>query len=355
MTEREREILKRIENDPTIGQRELAEAMGLKRSSVAVHISNLMKKGIIRGRGYLIGRRTDVAVIGGANMDLVGRSTRAFLPGDSNPGSVRMSLGGVGRNIAENLALLGHSVGFVSATGEDANGDRIRRHFVDLGVRIEDCLVLEGQATSVYLAMTDDRGELVGAINDMGAIERLTPAYLESHGDTLEAADAWVIDANLPARTIDYLVGEAGDKRLYAEPVSEAKCIKLVDHLASFRMIKPNRRELGLLAGDPDLGVEEAAALLVERGVDKVLVSLGQEGALLATVAGIIKRPALPVEVVNVTGAGDAMMAAAISADLENMTDDEILQRGLQAAALALVTQETIAPTMNRRELEEKA
>ena len=108
MTQRERQILNWIEADPMISQQELADRAGITRSSVAVHISNLMKKGCIAGKGYIVTRSPYVTVVGGMNMDIGGRPHGKLVARDSNPGTVRMSPGGVGRNIAHNMSLLGY-------------------------------------------------------------------------------------------------------------------------------------------------------------------------------------------------------------------------------------------------------
>lgn len=110
MTQRERQILQWIEADPMISQEALAERAGITRSSVAVHISNLMKKGYIAGKGYVLRSGTYAAVVGGVNVDIGGQSYAPLVARDSNPGRVRISLGGVGRNIAHNMSLLGVDV-----------------------------------------------------------------------------------------------------------------------------------------------------------------------------------------------------------------------------------------------------
>ena len=106
MTKRERQLLNWIEENPLISQKELADKAGITRSSVAVHISNLMKKGYITGKGYIVQSAPYVTVVGGVNVDIGGRPEAALVARDSNPGAVSSSLGGVGRNIAHNMALL---------------------------------------------------------------------------------------------------------------------------------------------------------------------------------------------------------------------------------------------------------
>ena len=112
MTQRERQILQLIERNPMISQQQLAEELGITRSSVAVHISNLTKKGCIAGKGYVLHSGTYAVVVGGVNVDIGGRSAAPLVAADSNPGTVTVSLGGVGRNIAHKLSLLGRCLHF---------------------------------------------------------------------------------------------------------------------------------------------------------------------------------------------------------------------------------------------------
>lgn len=117
MTNREEEILRLIRQNPLISQRELAEELGITRSSAAVHITNLIKKGYIKGKGYVVQEDPYVCMVGGANMDIQGFPGGTFRFRDSNPGSVKLSLGGVGRNIAENMVKLGLMTKLLTVVG----------------------------------------------------------------------------------------------------------------------------------------------------------------------------------------------------------------------------------------------
>ena len=136
MTQRERQLLNWIEENPLISQQELADKAGITRSSVAVHISNLMKKGYITGKGYIVRTAPYVTVVGGVNMDIGGRSDHALVPQDSNPGTVSMSLGGVGRNIAHNMSLLELDVRLLTVFGDDGNAQKIAASCGELGIDI---------------------------------------------------------------------------------------------------------------------------------------------------------------------------------------------------------------------------
>ena len=134
MTQRERQILRWIEENPMISQQELAEKAGITRSSVAVHISNLMKKGCIAGKGYIVTRSPYVTVVGGMNMDIGGWPGEELVAQDSNPGRVRMSPGGVGRNIAHNMSLMGLDVRLLTAFGDDVYAQKLAAVCGELGI-----------------------------------------------------------------------------------------------------------------------------------------------------------------------------------------------------------------------------
>ena len=151
MTQRERQIFRWIEENPLISQQELADKAGIARSSVAVHISNLMKKGHIAGKGYIVSTAPYAVVVGGVNMDIGGVSSAPLVRADSNPGVVRMSLGGVGRNIAHNMALLGVDTRLLTAFGDDGHAQRIAASCGELGIDISRALQAPGERTSTYL------------------------------------------------------------------------------------------------------------------------------------------------------------------------------------------------------------
>ena len=115
MTQRERQILRLIEADPMISQQQIADELEITRSSAAVHISNLMKKGYIAGKGYVLRTGAYAVVVGGVNVDIGGASFAPLVGADSNPGKVSVTLGGVGRNIAHNLRLMGTDVRMMTA------------------------------------------------------------------------------------------------------------------------------------------------------------------------------------------------------------------------------------------------
>lgn len=353
MTQRERQILQLIEADPMIQQQELAEKLGITRSSVAVHISNLIKKGCIAGKGYVLRTGSYAVVVGGVNVDIGGRSHEPLVAADSNPGSVTMSLGGVGRNIAHNLSLLGTDVRILTAYGDDLYGQRVAASCSELGIDASHALRLSDCATSTYLYLTDPDGEMALAVSDMEICKRITPAYLSANLGLLQNAQVVVADTNIPAESLQYLADNCSAP-LFVDPVSTAKAEKLRPILHKIHTLKPNRLEAELLSGVKITSladVEKAADKLTELGVHRMFISLGSDGVYAAMGDKRMRLPNIPGSMVNTTGCGDASMAAIVWAYLEGMDLESTALAGLAAGSIAMESQETINPNMSANAL----
>ena len=204
MTRRERQILDWIREDPTISQQELAEKAGITRSSAAVHISNLMKKGYIMGRGYLLRTAPYIVVVGGVNMDIGAVSHGALVDRDSNPGRVTTSLGGVGRNIAHNLCLLGEQVSMVTVLGQDSFAQSVQDNAAAIGLDLTHSAVIPGGRTGTYLYIAGSDGDMALAVNDMEIYDHITPEFLRQRMEFINRAGLVVVEANLPAASLHF-------------------------------------------------------------------------------------------------------------------------------------------------------
>ena len=356
MTQRERQILQLIETNPMISQQELADELGITRSSVAVHISNLMAKGQIAGRGYVLRTGSYVVVVGGVNMDIGGKSYAPLVESDSNPGKVKLSLGGVGRNIAHNLSLLGADVRMLTAFGDDVYGQKVAASCAELGIDIgHACRVPDG-VTSTYLYLMDDKGEMALAVSDMEICKKITPAYLSSNMGLLQNAQLVIVDANIPQESLIWLA-ENCTAPLFCDPVSTAKAEKLRPILDRIHTLKPNRLEAELLSGmkiESKADMEKAADKLMERGVNRLFISLGGGGVFAAMGKEKLWLPNLPGKMVNTTGCGDAFMAAIGWAYLEGLGLKETALAGLAAGAISMESEETINPAMSATAIKDR-
>ena len=349
MTQRERQILRWIEENPFISQQELAEKAGITRSSAAVHISNLMKKGYITGKGYIVSPASYVVVVGGVNMDIGGISHAQLVSADSNPGRVRISLGGVGRNIAHNMALMGLDVRMVTVLGGDFYAQKIVSTCGEMGIDISRSLRVADAITSTYLFISGPDGDMKLAISDMDIYSHLTPAFLASKLSLFNNAKLLVVDTNIPAESIAWLV-EHVEVPVFADPVSTAKAEKLRPVLGKLHTIKPNRIEAELLSGVPitdERSLRRAANVLLKTGLRQVFISLGAGGVFAANQDRGLHLPIIPGSMVNATGCGDAFMAALAWAYMEGMDLEQSAYAGLAASSIALEGSETINPEMS--------
>jgi len=349
MTQREKQILSLIAANPMISQQELADSLNITRSSVAVHISNLLKKGFIAGKGYVLRTGNYAVVVGGVNVDIGGRSHSRLVAADSNPGKVSISLGGVGRNIAHNMSLMGVDVKMLTALGEDVYGNRIAASCTELGIDASRALRVADCATSTYLYIADQEGEMALALSDMEICERITPAYLTANQQVLQNAQVIVADTNIPVETLVYLA-ENCTAPIFCDPVSTIKAEKLRPILGKIHTLKPNRLEAELLSGvviREKQDAETAAKALLEKGVQRVFISMGADGVCAANEKEILWFSNIPGQMVSTTGCGDAFMAALVWAYMQDMTLEETALAGLAAGSIAMESAETINPAMS--------
>ncbi len=289
-----------------------------------------------------MGNKT-VVVIGAVNMDICGRPNKEPKMHDSNPGTVSFTPGGVGRNIAHNLCLLGLNVKFIAAIGDDVYGSSIYESCAQLGMDMHMCRRMKGGRTSSYLYITDEKGDMLVGVNDTDISGSITPEYLGPHLGEINEADAVVIDANLTKETLAW-IGENVTAPLYADPVSIAKADRLLPVLGKLTAFKPNEYEAKYLTNETTSLF--AAEELLRRGVKQVYVSLGSDGIVAAADGEIIKLPCERTDIVNATGCGDAATAAIIWAGVNGLGIAESAAAAMKAAAMTAQCEQTNNPEL---------
>ena len=290
-----------------------------------------------------------IAVVGGVNIDVGGRSFAPLVSGDSNPGVIRSSLGGVGRNIAHNLALLGAEVRLVTALGDDGGARSIRESCAALGIGLH-ALTVPDAATSSYVFLCAPDGDMAMAVSDMEIYTRLTPDWLAGVLPMLNAAALVVLDANLPAPSLAFLA-ERCTAPLFADPVSAAKAPRLAGLLGRLHTLKPNRIEAAALSGVPitdHQSLIRAADALLATGLQRAFITLGQDGVLAAEGDVRLHLPNPPLRRrVNASGCGDAFTAALCWSALRGDGLETAARCALAAAAVAMESAGTVNPDMS--------
>lgn len=299
-----------------------------------------------------------VVVIGAAGMDVIGKLAGPLAAGTSNPGRLRMSAGGVARNVAENLARLGIQTELITAVGDDASGRQLLEQAAAAGIGVRHCVRVPDGRTGAYLALLDEHGMLHAGVDDMRVIEGLTPERLGEAEPRIAEASAVFLDANLSEASLSAAIGlaSAHGVPVAADPTSRNLAPRLVPHLSKLWLITPNEAEAGVLCRNPiaharpDQAVE-AARQLVAAGVQIAVLALAEFGVAYASAKESGHVPAVGTEIADPTGAGDAMTAALIFALLNDIPLDESVRLGASAAALTLRAHGTVAPDLSLERL----
>jgi pseudouridine kinase len=281
-----------------------------------------------------------ILVVGGMNMDILGSFGSSFTPGDSLPGIIQQCPGGVGRNIAFHLANSGVQVELLCALGNDQAASLLRRSCVAAGISLKFSIETSYPAPT-YMAIHASNGDMVCAVNDMRAMESITPDILTNKLNLLKGFQTCVLDANLSESSLS-TVAESLSIPLIADPVSAVKCRRLLPVMHRLEAIKPNRLEAEALTGEKD--IPSAAKALLGFGVRQVFISLGKEGVYYADRKHSGLLPAIDVPVVRLTGAGDAMIAGLVLGIVNHLPILESAQQGLQASADYLLRTHNFEP-----------
>jgi pseudouridine kinase len=297
-----------------------------------------------------------VLVIGAASVDVKGRAYRELQPGSSVPGDITLSFGGVGRNVAENLARLGQSTVLISAVGRDPFGAQILEHTAGAGVNVDNVIVDAVHHSAAYLAVFDRQGSPAVAVDEMDIMNAVTPAHIYRRRGLFKGAATLMLDANLSVEALSSAIRTA---KSYEVPVavdttSPTLAVKLREHLPDLAITMANVTEAGVLCGHVVAGRNQAIAAaqeLVARGVKTAIITLGEEGLCYATARERGYVPAIRCEVVDFTGAGDALTAAVVYGLVNGFSTGEAMRLGVSAATLTLRCIETVCPTLSLERL----
>ncbi len=294
-------------------------------------------------------------VVGGANVDVIAASTGPLLHGVSNPGRIRISAGGAGRNVAENLARLGVSTRLIAAVDARPMSDLAIEQAARAGVDVSGIIRVSGRGN--YYTAIQSGGAVEWAVADMSAAESLTRDNLDVHASAIRAADAVIIDANLAPATIQRAAELAGGRRLCLLPVSSAKAPRIRAVLSKASLIVLSAGEAEVLTGariDTPKDALGAARTIQPSPASTVIITVGAQG--LGWVAGEalwIEPIAAPV--VDPSGAGDAVAAVAVFALLTGMDPHQAARLAMIAASMTLSLEGATHPGLSLDALHARA
>ena len=348
---REKEILAILRRNPLIQQNEIADMLQISRSRVAAHIMDLMRKGRIKGKGYILTEQEYCVVVGTINMDIRGMADIRYPQAASHPGTIHCSAGGVGRNIAHNLALLGRDVHLLSVIGDDFYGEMLLEETRRAGVNVSGCVRLHGQSTSTYLAIANRDDQTVLAINDTHLLDQLTPQLLNGSRDLLRHAGVVLADCNLTAEALEWVFTLADEIPVFVDTVSEFKAGKIKHWLAHIHTLKPTLPELEILWGQAitsDADRNAAVNALHQQGVQQLFVYLPDESVYCSEKDGeqfLLTAPAHTT--VDSFGADDGFMAGLVYSFLEGNNFRDSARFAIACAAISRASGSLNNPTLS--------
>jgi pseudouridine kinase len=298
-------------------------------------------------------RQSHILVIGAAGLDTKGYLAGPVQGGTSNPGTIRVSNGGCARNVAENLARLGETAILLSAFGKGRSGRRVREQTADAGVDVSLAIDSAEHHTAAYMAIYDHEGRLMLSVDDMEVMTLVTPAVLYAHRRLIRQAAHIVVDANLSPASLNTLLREAArcGVPVSADPTSVPLAGRLKPHLSQLHIVTPDIPEAEVLCGHPLRNTRTqgiaAAKQMVAMGVQVAVVTLAELGVCYATpeVSGHV--PAVKTQVVDRTGAGDALTAGVVFGLSHGFPVDEAVRLGAAAAALTLQQNDSVCQTLS--------
>ena len=296
-----------------------------------------------------------ITVIGESNIDIMVMRHDTDIQGGCTPGSISFHYGGVARNIAHNLCLLGHEVKLMTVFGDDDFATRLIDDCKHIGMDLSLSTQYENARSPIFLSFNNRFGDMQSAVSDTESNERMDLYWLKAKMEAISHSDLVVADTLLCAEALAYLIDHCAAP-LYFDAVSPKRAMRIADALdkskrKSFFALKCNLAEAKALTGITE--AEKAAKYLNANGIENVYLTLGEDGVVYCVRGETRHFPALKADVVNVTGAGDAFLAGVVHAHAIGSVGVEAVNFGLEMARLNTESEAPVNPTLRLHMLKE--
>ncbi len=288
-----------------------------------------------------------ISVIGASNIDLIGFSNEELIYQDSNTGHLETILGGVGRNIAENLKHLDFDVEFLTVLADDEFSKTITDSCNILGISIIHSLIKENSKTSIFMAIMDKSNDMALGLTAMDIYNEIPDAFILDNLDVIAQSDYCIIETNLPISTLKLVTENLPNMRFALEAVSAKKALKAKPILDKLYILKCNAMEAELLSGikvEYEIEYEKVVAHFLDLGVKKVFITLGIDGVAYGDENEIFIDKNKIISPVNTTGAGDAFMAGILYGETKGMELYDMVQFASACAQITIMHQDAVNP-----------
>lgn len=299
-------------------------------------------------------KKNKIVVLGSCNTDMVVKSSRLPVPGETIlGGTFMMNPGGKGANQAVAAARLGGAVTFITKTGNDLFGRQSVELYNDEGINTDFILSDPNLPSGVALITVDGRGENCIVVAS-GANGTLSPEDVKDAEKTIADAGVLLMQLEVPMDTVEYAakIAKQNDVKVILNPAPAQSLSN--DLLENIYMLIPNETEAEIISGikvtDWD-SAKKAADAICAKGVDTVVITMGSRGALLKEGSEYHEIPALKVEAVDTTAAGDTFCGAISVAISEGLGLVDAIKFANRCSAVTVTRMGAQASIPHRREI----
>lgn len=298
-----------------------------------------------------------ITVIGATNIDIIASTKTFFVPHDSNPSHIVMGIGGVGKNYAHNLSLLGQHIQFVTLFGDDQFGDIAKKECKRLGFDLHLSATPKGARSSMFLCVNNNEGHMEAGAADVTLMEEwLTPEFLEKRMDEINQSQLVLFDANLPVPSMVYLLDHC-TVPMMADTVSRLKAIRIGQALEQAEHPRLHTLKLNHIEAEYIFGIKMGQDLtkinrrLHQLGVDYVYITDGSKGVHCSAPKScqpneLDLAPIAPTCIVDTNGAGDAFISGLAFAFLQDIPFPEAADYGLWASKATIEVESVVNPNL---------
>ncbi len=278
-------------------------------------------------------------VIGATNIDIIGVGENKLVERDSNIGLVSITVGGVAKNIAEDLKYLGEDIDFLTYVGRDVFTHLLCKHFDELELNYSQSYFSEDQ-NNIYLAIHENDGDMKFGLNDLNRFKDLNPDFFASKHSYIDSFDTLVLDCNLSEESLEYLLKTYKDKRIFVEGVSQIKVKKIRNLLKYIDLLKINNLELNALLNKDICDIIKGVKELIDFGIKNVIVSSGKDPIIYNLGKEVFSSEVpKPKFIVSTVGAGDALLAGIVRSKNRNLNMHDAVEFAKKVACKTLETE----------------
>lgn len=280
MTNREKEIYQFIKENTLINQQELATLLNITRSSVGVHISNLIKKGYIKGKGYVTtNQEKHCLVIGGAHVELEYKIRNKSKQNLGCSKSTSINVGGSGKEAAREISKFGISTKFITVLGNDVHSDYIIKEIESNNIDFNDSLFLKGSKSATHISIFDTDNRLEVSLVSDEVYESLTSDFIIQKNDIIRDSSLIILDTYIPIDTIEFILKTFKNKTFFLNVVPSTKIESLRESLKFFHTLKISKDDLEKileLKFENDIAlVNSINQLLFKDKLNEIFITLG--------------------------------------------------------------------------------